>query len=139
MNRGEWRNLAAERVLDAQALLNAGRWACAYYVAGYAAECGLKACVLARVEKSGVIFDDPKFAEQVRIHKLDRLMKVADLEPRFFTAIAANPVLAGFWGVVSAWTEESRYQSKTKTDAQQLYEAITHNPDGILQWIQQHW
>jgi HEPN domain-containing protein len=37
--------LADDRVLDAEALLNAGRWSGAYYVSGYAVECALKACI----------------------------------------------------------------------------------------------
>jgi hypothetical protein len=38
--------MAGERVRDAAALLKARRWSAAYYLAGYAAECGLKACVV---------------------------------------------------------------------------------------------
>jgi len=33
--------LAETRVADAMALLQAGRWAAAYYLLGYAIECGL--------------------------------------------------------------------------------------------------
>ena len=131
--------MASEKVLDSQALLAASRWASAYYLAGYAAECGLKACVLARVEKTGVIFDDPKFAEQVRIHKLDKLVKLADLDPQLNIALGANPVFRGHWGVASLWSEESRYQVKSQADAEQLYDSITVNPDGVLAWIQNHW
>ncbi len=29
---------------DAEVLLDAGQWSGAYYLAGYAVECGLKAC-----------------------------------------------------------------------------------------------
>jgi HEPN domain-containing protein len=41
----ELRQLAEERLLDAAALLAARRWAGAYYLAGHAVECGLKACI----------------------------------------------------------------------------------------------
>ena len=34
--------MAAERILDAEVLMNAGRWSFAYYVAGYAVECAPK-------------------------------------------------------------------------------------------------
>ncbi len=44
MNRSSLQNLANERIKDAEALLMAGRWSGAYYLAGYAVECALKAC-----------------------------------------------------------------------------------------------
>jgi hypothetical protein len=52
--------------------------------------------------------------------------------------IAANPALGGFWGVVEAWTEVSRYEQKNENEARQLYEAVTQDPDGVFRWIQQH-
>jgi len=53
VNRAELRQLAEDRILDAEHLLAAGRWSGAYYLAGYAVECGLKACIMARVESTG--------------------------------------------------------------------------------------
>ena len=38
-------DLAAERLSDAEALLAAGRFDCAYYIAGYVVECVLKVCI----------------------------------------------------------------------------------------------
>ncbi|MGA2601105.1 MAG: hypothetical protein ABSH09_29410 [Bryobacteraceae bacterium] len=35
MNRVDFQNLAGERLADAAALLAAGRFDCAYYIAGY--------------------------------------------------------------------------------------------------------
>ena len=61
--RAEWQTLADDRILDARAHLVAGvdRWSAAYYLAGYAVECGLKACVLARVATfPEVIYPDRK-------------------------------------------------------------------------------
>jgi hypothetical protein len=56
MNRAQLRQLAEDRVLDAACLLAGGRWAGAYYLAGYAVECGLKACIMAHIEATGAIF-----------------------------------------------------------------------------------
>ncbi len=50
MNRVQAREFAEAWVIDAKVLLDAGRWHAAYYLAGYAVECGLKACVLAHIE-----------------------------------------------------------------------------------------
>src|SRR6516164_5774838 len=75
VNRVQWQQLATRWLADAKTLLDDHRWSAAYYLAGYAVECGLKACVLARVEKTGVIFDDPKYSEKIRTHKLPELLK----------------------------------------------------------------
>ena len=51
MNRRDLQQLADDRVLDAEALLNAGRWAAAYYLSGYAVECALKARIARQTMK----------------------------------------------------------------------------------------
>ncbi len=61
MNRLELRQLALDRVSDAQVLLSAQRWAAAYHLVGYSLECGLKACILAHLEKTGMIFKDRNY------------------------------------------------------------------------------
>ncbi len=45
VNKTDFERLTEERVNDARALLAAGRWPAAYYLAGYAVECALKACI----------------------------------------------------------------------------------------------
>ena len=78
MTRAEFQKLAEVRVTEASALLAAGLWDGAYYLAGYAIECALKACILAQLEKAGaaVIFEDKKFSEKCWTHKLDDLLKL---------------------------------------------------------------
>jgi hypothetical protein len=56
MNRVDFQNLATERLSDAEALIAGGRFDCAYYVAGYAVECALKACIL--FQASWMIVED---------------------------------------------------------------------------------
>ncbi len=61
MNRIDLQQLARARLREAEALLNAGEWSGAYYLAGYAVECGLKACIakltgLARFPGEGSAF-----------------------------------------------------------------------------------
>lgn len=45
MNRSDIQILADIRVGEAKALLDLGHWPGAYYLAGYAVECALKACI----------------------------------------------------------------------------------------------
>ena len=52
MTRPEWQRMAGERVRDASALLKVRRWSAAYYLAGYAVECGLKACIVVLCEEA---------------------------------------------------------------------------------------
>jgi hypothetical protein len=61
VNRAQLQKLAEEKVLDALALLAAGRWAGAYYLAGYAVECGLKSSVLRHLDATGIIFRDREY------------------------------------------------------------------------------
>lgn len=53
MHQAEFRALAEARIQDAKALIDGGRADLAYYVAGYAVECALKSCTLARMIHTG--------------------------------------------------------------------------------------
>jgi hypothetical protein len=142
VNRSDLQRLAQTRLDDAQALLAASRWSAAYYMTGYAVECGLKSCVLRHIDVTGVIFRDPKYLKslaQCWSHDLVFLFDLAGLEVDFGMACGANPTLNGYWAVVKDWKETSRYQEKTEAEARALYEAVTHNPDGVFLWIQTRW
>ena len=139
MNRQEARQLADDWVVDAKLLLDSGRWHAAYYLAGYAVECGLKACVLAHVERTGIIFEDKRFAEKCFTHDLKALVKAADLEAVFGLDIAANPALGDNWRIVSLWSVDRRYQATSETEARDLYLAVTDNANGVLPWIRVRW
>lgn len=52
VNRFDFQKLAEMRIDDARALLDQNKWAAAYYLAGYAVECGLKACIIASLKRS---------------------------------------------------------------------------------------
>lgn len=45
MNRVDFRQLAGLRIAEAKVLLDNNLYAGAYYLAGYAVECALKACI----------------------------------------------------------------------------------------------
>ena len=142
MNRTELQKLAQDRVLDAKTLLDAptaDRWSGAYYLAGYAMECGLKACVLAFVERTGEIFKDKRFSEKCFTHRLLDLVDLAGLRAELDGLLRSNTAFVGFWGVANQWSEASRYQQKTETEARDLHEAVTNDPDGVLPWIRTNW
>jgi hypothetical protein len=139
LNRIELRQLADDRVLDARSLLDASRWSGAYYMAGYAMECGLKACVLAFVEKTGQIFHDKKFSEKCFTHKLIELIDLSGLKKEHEYLLKTNTTFQLYWGAAKDWSEAARYQQKTEKEARDLNEAITNDPDGVLRWIRTNW
>jgi hypothetical protein len=139
VNRVEFQQLAEVRITEAGVLLASQYPDGAYYLAGYAVECGLKACILARVERSGVIFDDRKFLEGCWTHDIETLVKTADLKVQRDQNAAADPNLFTNWQFVKDWTETSRYQRKLLPAAQTLYDAITDAAHGVLPWIRIRW
>jgi HEPN domain-containing protein len=137
VNRAELQRLAIERIGDAKALLAARRWSAAYYIAGYAVECALKACI-AKLMKSEE-FPDKKFADKCWTHNLIQLLDLAGLKSHFDTAQLADRRLTRNWETVKEWTEESRYIRTSKAEAEKLYEAITDRKHGVLSWLKQRW
>lgn len=139
MNRPELQQLAEERLLDAQALLAAQRWSAAYYLAGYAVECALKACVLACVERTGAIFEDKKFSEKCWTHDFTALVKLAGVNAAYDVDSAANLALKRNWDIVLDWNEKARYQKWAEVQAKDLYAAIINDPNGVMPWIRLRW
>jgi hypothetical protein len=139
VNRAHWQALAEQRILAAQALLAAQQWSSAYYLAGYAVEFGLKSCILVHVESTGVIFKEKKFSEQCWSHDVEDLVALAGLKDALKVDMAANPALDNNWTIVTEWDEMSRYEQKTKADAEELYQAITDNANGVMPWIRVRW
>lgn len=133
------KQIAEERLKDAEILLAAGQWGGAYYLAGYAVECGLKACIIRNIERTGALFEDRRFAEKCFTHDLNNLLEPADLLIAYNAKVAADPVFAKNWSIVKEWTERDRYYSQLEATARKFYEAITHSTSGISPWIKAYW
>ena len=142
MDRKQLRILAKERLTDAKALLGRKRWSAAYYLCGYAAECGLKACLLRHLGESDAVFGKTDYLKELAkcwTHDLVKLVNMAGLDKEIDSACKANLNLNAHWSLTKEWKETSRYELKPETDARRLYEAISHNPDGVFRWIQSQW
>jgi HEPN domain-containing protein len=139
VNRTEAKRFAEAWIVDAKALLDAGRWHAAYYLIGYAVECGLKACILAYIDNTGIIFRDKKFAEKCYTHDIEALVKAANLETTRGLDMQANPDLAANWQRVKDWNVDIRYQERGEAEARRLYEAVTDSANGVLPWIKARW
>lgn len=139
MNRAEFQELAELRIDEAGVLLAAGKWDGAYYLAGYTIECGLKACILARVEREGAIFEDKKFSEKCWTHRFDELLALAGLETARTAEAVSKPRFETFRRLAEKWREDARYRRIPQVDADELYRAISDPTDGVMQWIRSRW
>lgn len=136
MNRNDLQKLANTRIREAKILFKAGEYSGAYYLAGYAVECALKACFAKGVKRYD--FPDRKGTGRVFTHKLEDLVTVANLDAELLAAIRASSKFAAGWEMVRKWTEEGRYTSWTRDDADAIIEAIAER-EGVLPWIKRHW
>lgn len=137
MNRTELQLLSENRARDAETLLNVGQWSGAYYLVGYAVECGLKACIAKQTNQHD--FPDKKHADKCFTHDLEALLQVSGLVPQRTLDAQRNPVLGNNWLIVKDWNERARYQLWSENQARKLFEAVTNANDGVLSWIKAHW
>jgi hypothetical protein len=62
-----------------------------------------------------------------------KLVNLAGLDEEFGLTRQANPALEAFWGEAKDWKESSRYEDeRPEADARAMYEAVSHNPDGVF-------
>ncbi len=137
MNRTLLQELAEERIRDAEALLNAGQWSGAYYLAGYAVECGLKACIARLTNQHD--YPNKELAIRCYTHKVEDLVEVAELKPQRSADIIASPALGVNWLTVKDWDERARYRLCDEAKARKLFAAVTEQINGVLPWIRVRW
>jgi hypothetical protein len=138
MNRLDLQQLAEDRITDAQALLDAGRWSAAYYLAGYAVECALKACIAKQTNQHD--FPDKDRVQRAYTHNLVGLVTLALLDEDLRkTRHDETPSLYRYWQFVKDWSEQARYEQLSEDKARKLYLAITDSESGVLPWIKKNW
>ncbi len=137
MNRKDLQDLATVRLKEAKVLLDKGLFDGAYYLCGYAVECALKACIAKNVSQHD--FPDKKVVVDSHTHDLEKLIKVAGLEPELRQQIKENQEFKLNWQVVRDWSETSRYKRNSEFDATDLYFSLTIEQNGIIPWIRKHW
>jgi len=102
-------------------LLHAGYPDGAYYLAGYAAECALKACIAKRTERFE--FPDKKRVLDSWKHDLKELVVTAGLTEELKTSVR-QPEFSPNWTIVQEWNEESRYKTHSPPEAEALLRAL---------------
>ncbi len=137
VNRKDLQFLARTRLAEARALLEVGRPDGAYYLAGYAVECALKACIARGTQRHE--FPDKKIVDASHTHNLRDLIKVANLELARLEEAKRDPLFRNHWDLVQQWSEHSRYRRHGSEMAQALVIAIGDRKHGVIAWIRRHW
>ena len=96
MNREELQAIARIRLREAKTLLVAGFPDGAYYLAGYALECGLKACIAKATRRYD--FPDRKRVNDSHTHKLRELVRLSELESDRMVEVNRYPDFRDNWG-----------------------------------------
>jgi len=135
MNRRDFQSLAETRLSDAQALLASGRFDGAYYLAGYAVECALKACIAKNTQRHD--FPDRTTVNGSYTHNLNGLLNIAQLDSSLRTDLDA--ILRVNWATAANWKEDSRYARTTQKEAEDLFSAIADRRHGVMSWLRRRW
>ena len=104
----DFQRMALVRLREAEVLLAARQDSGAYYLAGYAVECALKACIAKRVKRHD--FPDRRLALDAYTHDIEQLVRVADLTLALETEQAADATFRSHWIKVVEWSEGARYE-----------------------------
>lgn len=137
LTKSDLEKLAVVRLEDSIFLLQANRCSSAYYLAGYAVELGLKACIAKLVQPNAI--PDKAFVNAIYVHRLDSLLNTAGLKPIFDADTRADTTLAAYWAIVNNWSEESRYALWDPFAAASLIQAVAEPSHGVFQWVKKHW
>jgi HEPN domain-containing protein len=137
VTRRDLRELALIRLKEARVLLRNGNYDGAYYLSGYCIECALKACIAKRTCRYE--FPDKKTADASHTHRLEDLLRVAQLSEEHRKEVRTNVLFEAKWNVVKDWSEHSRYKKHSREDAENILDAISDKTHGVFKWIKQHW
>jgi hypothetical protein len=138
MNKSELEILSELRLAEASALLAASHFNGAYYLAGYALECAIKACIAKKVNQYD--FPNKKLADDSYSHNLTKLIGVAGLTNDLTQKERTDQAFSVNWAVAKDWSEQTRYETNIgRAKARDLCNAITDNNNGVLPWLKTFW
>jgi hypothetical protein len=137
MRRADLQAMAQAKLDDAGLLAGNKRFSNSYYLAGYAVELGLKACIAKQV--SAETIPDKSLLRGILDHKFMALVGLAGLTTALKEQQDKDPNFAANWAVVSEWSPDSRYEAKDVMSAELIHQAIADPKSGVLQWIKAHW
>ena len=137
VDRRDLQELARVRLKEATALLSLGLFDGAYYPAGYAVECGLKACIAK--EPCGTSFRTSGGWIPATRTTCVSWLELTGLSDELAGRVGKDPGFKLNWEVVQEWSEQSRYQKHRPEAAQQMLEGVGNRSHGVISWIKLHW
>jgi HEPN domain-containing protein len=131
--------LAKLRLDEAKLLAREKQFSGAYYVAGYAIECALKARIAALFRENEI--PDKNLVNKVYTHDLAALLNIAGLEKPLEAERQNDSELDRRWSIVKNWTEQARYSIWTEEPATAIIDAIDGDgkSGGLFQWLSARW
>jgi len=137
LTKNDLQRLAEVRLDDSVFLFRANRSSSAYYLAGYAVELALKACISKLIQAN--VIPDKAFVSAIYTHNFASLLSTAGLLPDFQRDSNADPEFAAAWAIASKWSEESRYEIWDPMSAASMIQAIHDPSHGVYRWVKAHW
>jgi HEPN domain-containing protein len=137
LNRKDFQVLSSVRLKEAKALLKAGFPDGSYYLAGYAVECALKACIAKSTLRHD--FPDKKKVVDSHIHNLPKLVEIAKLESAVSEQLTKDPLFETNWQLVLRWSELTRYRKSSHEAAMNLVKAIEDKRHGVVTWLKRYY
>ncbi len=139
MTRTELKNLARQRLKDAEALYHTGNYDGCFYLCGYVVELALKAriCKVLNLNE----YPEKGFRGAFKTHDFGELKVLAGLD-RFLIPSVALSDLYQNWITVLKWRPETRYSpvgTATQQKALDLLEAVRSKPNGVFTWLKKRW
>lgn len=138
--RSELQQISQTRLTEARTLFAAGLYDGASYLAGYAVETALKACICKLLDE-----DFPpgsgEVAKVYRTHRFDDLILLAGLRKQLALKTADVDFQTN-WSLVRSWSEAKRYEvigSSDETKTQELLTALDDAASGIITWLATIW
>jgi HEPN domain-containing protein len=131
-DRDTFRQLAELRLTEAKLLYANGLASGAYYLAGYAVECALKAVIAAGFRANEI--PDQSRVNNIYTHNLKDLLNLAGLKSPLENDMNEVSELRESWVTISKWSEHARYEVWTSDAATTMLEAVGADK-GLLQWL----
>ena len=131
-DRDTFRHLAELRLTEAKLLYASGLASGAYYLAGYAIECALKAVIAAGFRANEI--PDKSRVNSIYTHNLKDLLNLAGLKSPLENDMNEVSELRESWATISKWSEHARYEIWTSDAATTMLEAVGADR-GLLQWL----
>ncbi|TFC49993.1 HEPN domain-containing protein [Cryobacterium shii] len=136
VHREEWQELAVTRLAEAESLLLAGHWSGAYYLCGYAVECGIKSRLATQFKAETT--PNRAFVNDIHVHDLAKLVRLADLHSSLLAESATHPGFEVAWSVAKDWNESSRYRVWEESEARDMVRSIA-DEHGVFEWVKKQW